>query len=45
MALEAVATSIATPAISALNIVTSPYGKLFGDWLRRGACNGSGRDR
>ena len=36
VALEAVATSIATPAISALNIVTSPYGKSFGDWLRRG---------
>ena len=36
VALEAAATSIATPAISALNIVTSPYGKLFGDWLRRG---------
>jgi aspartate aminotransferase-like enzyme len=36
LALEAVATSIASPAISALNIVTSPYGALFGDWLRRG---------
>ncbi|MEP9389266.1 aminotransferase class V-fold PLP-dependent enzyme [Mesorhizobium sp. KR9-304] len=36
VALEAVATSIASPAISALNIVTSPYGALFGDWLRRG---------
>ena len=36
VALEAVATSIASPAVSTLNVVTSPYGKLFGDWLRRG---------
>jgi aspartate aminotransferase-like enzyme len=36
LALEAVATCIASPAISALNIVTSPYGSLFGEWLRRG---------
>lgn len=36
VALEAVATSIAAPAISALNVVTSPYGVLFGEWLRRG---------
>jgi aspartate aminotransferase-like enzyme len=36
VALETVATSIATPAISALNVVTSPYGVLFGEWLRRG---------
>jgi aspartate aminotransferase-like enzyme len=36
VALEAVATSIASPAVSALNVVTSPYGKLFGGWLRRG---------
>ena len=36
VALEAVATSIASPAISALNIVTSPYGVLFSEWLRRG---------
>ena len=35
VALEAVATSIASPTISALNIVTSPYGVLFGEWLRR----------
>ena len=35
VALEAVATSIASPAVSALNIVTSPYGVLFGEWLRR----------
>mgnify|MGYP001268922834 CR=1 FL=1 len=36
VALEAVATSLASPAIRALNIVTSPYGRLFGGWLRRG---------
>lgn len=36
LALEAVATSVASPALSALNIVTSPYGALFGQWLRRG---------
>lgn len=36
LALEAVATSVASPAVSALNIVTSPYGALFGQWLRRG---------
>lgn len=36
VALEAVAASIASPDISALNIVTSPYGALFGEWLRRG---------
>jgi aspartate aminotransferase-like enzyme len=35
VALEAVATSIASSKISALNVVTSPYGALFGDWLRR----------
>lgn len=36
IALEAVAASLAAPSLKALNIVTSPYGKLFGDWLRRG---------
>jgi aspartate aminotransferase-like enzyme len=35
IALEAAATSIARPGLSALNIVTSPYGALFGGWLRR----------
>ena len=39
IALEAVATSIASPAIRALNVVTSPYGKWFGDWLRRGGAD------
>jgi len=36
IALEAAATSLARPGLSALNIVTSPYGRLFGNWLRRG---------
>lgn len=35
VALEAVATSLARPRLAALNIVTSPYGTLFGGWLRR----------
>lgn len=36
VALEATATSIASPRLNALNIVTSPYGGMFGSWLRRG---------
>jgi len=36
VALEAVATSLARPGLAALNIVTSPYGGWFGQWLRRG---------
>ncbi|HEY3596339.1 MAG TPA: aminotransferase class V-fold PLP-dependent enzyme [Paraburkholderia sp.] len=36
LALEAVAASIARPGVSAVNIVTSPYGAWFGAWLRRG---------
>lgn len=36
VALEAAATSLATPAVRALNVVTSPYGRMFGAWLRRG---------
>lgn len=36
VALEAVATSLAQPGLSAINIVTSPYGAMFGGWLRRG---------
>ncbi|MET3926078.1 aminotransferase class V-fold PLP-dependent enzyme [Devosia sp. 2618] len=36
IALEAVATSLARPGLQALNVVTSPYGGLFGDWLSRG---------
>ncbi|MDR3516469.1 MAG: aminotransferase class V-fold PLP-dependent enzyme [Azospirillaceae bacterium] len=36
LALEAVAASIARPGLVAINIVTSPYGRYFGDWLGRG---------
>ncbi|MGO6674708.1 alanine--glyoxylate aminotransferase family protein [Rhizobium leguminosarum] len=36
VALEAVAASLARPGLTALNIVTSPYGTWFGQWLRRG---------
>ena len=39
IALEAVATSIASPTVHALNVVTSPYGKWFGEWLRRGGAD------
>lgn len=37
-ALEAAAISLARPGLSALNIVTSPYGDWFGQWLARGGC-------
>jgi len=36
LALEAAATSLARPGMIAVNIVTSPYGGFFGQWLRRG---------
>ena len=36
VALEAAAVSLARPGLAALNIVTSPYGGWFGQWLRRG---------
>jgi aspartate aminotransferase-like enzyme len=39
LALEAVAASIARPGIVAVNVVTSPYGKWFGAWLRRGGAS------
>lgn len=39
VALEAVATSLATPGFRVLNLVTSPYGALFGGWLRRGGAS------
>lgn len=39
VALEAAATSLATRGMTALNIVTSPYGDLFGFWLRRAGAN------
>ncbi|MGS1096509.1 pyridoxal-phosphate-dependent aminotransferase family protein (plasmid) [Aquamicrobium terrae] len=35
VALEAAATSLGAKGMTALNIVTSPYGELFGFWLRR----------
>lgn len=34
LALEAVARSVAGPDTTAVNIVTGPYGALFGDWMR-----------
>lgn len=34
--LEAAARGLARPGARALNIVTSPYGATFGDWLRSG---------
>ncbi|MBN7806918.1 alanine--glyoxylate aminotransferase family protein [Agrobacterium rosae] len=39
LALEAVATSLAHPGLKALNIVTSPYGTWFGNWLARGGAD------
>lgn len=39
VALEAVAASITRPGIKAINIVTSPYGRWFGDWMRRAGGN------
>ncbi|MBB3931761.1 aspartate aminotransferase-like enzyme [Kaistia hirudinis] len=36
LSLEAIATSIARPGLSAINVITSPYGAYFGAWLRRG---------
>ncbi len=36
LALEATASSLARPGMTAVNIVTSPYGAFFGAWLRRG---------
>lgn len=35
VALEAAATSIIRPGMKAINIVTSPYGLWFGEWMRR----------
>jgi len=39
VALETVAASLARPGLKALNIVTSPYGGWFGNWLRRGSAD------
>jgi aspartate aminotransferase-like enzyme len=35
IALEAVAISLGRPGLGAINVVTSPYGHMFGGWLRR----------
>jgi aspartate aminotransferase-like enzyme len=37
--LEAAARSVARPGTTMLNIITSPYGKAFGRWLREGGVN------
>jgi aspartate aminotransferase-like enzyme len=34
--LEAAARSVARPGTTALNVITSPYGRSFGRWLREG---------
>jgi aspartate aminotransferase-like enzyme len=34
LTLEAVAKSLAAPDATAINVVTGPYGALFGDWMR-----------
>jgi aspartate aminotransferase-like enzyme len=39
LALEAVATSLTHPGLKALNIVTSPYGTWFGNWLAAGGAD------
>jgi aspartate aminotransferase-like enzyme len=39
LALEAAALSLARPGMTAINIVTSPYGGYFGAWLRRGGAS------
>jgi aspartate aminotransferase-like enzyme len=35
LALEAAATSLGRPGLVAVNVVTSPYGGYFGNWLQR----------
>ena len=35
LALEAVARSVAGPGVRALNLVSGPYGGLFGEWMRQ----------
>lgn len=39
LGLEAIALSVAAPGRTALNVVTGPYGRLFGQWLRRGGAD------
>src|ERR1700685_1114950 len=36
LALEAAARGVARPGTTALNVITSPYGRAFGRWLREG---------
>ncbi|OKP77588.1 septum site-determining protein [Paenibacillus helianthi] len=36
LGIEAVATGIAAPGRTFVNVVTGPYGRLFGQWLERG---------
>jgi aspartate aminotransferase-like enzyme len=36
LGIEAIALAVAAPGRTALNVVTGPYGALFGSWLRRG---------
>jgi aspartate aminotransferase-like enzyme len=35
LSLEAVARGLGGPGLHALNVVTGPYGSVFGDWLRQ----------
>jgi aspartate aminotransferase-like enzyme len=37
--LEAAARSVARPGTTMLNVITSPYGKAFGRWLREGGAD------
>jgi aspartate aminotransferase-like enzyme len=39
LALEAAATSLGRPGLAAVNVVTSPYGGYFGQWLARTGAN------
>jgi aspartate aminotransferase-like enzyme len=39
VALEAATSSLARPGMTAVNVVSSPYGTYFGGWLRRGGAN------
>lgn len=37
--LESIAKNVAAPAVTAINVVTGPYGALFGDWMRMGGAH------
>lgn len=39
LGIEAIAAGVAAPGRTILNIVTGPYGRLFGTWLRRGGAD------